>query len=282
MKRLLPLILLFLCSAALAESGAYSVEVIVFRNLAVIAEADEVEELRSFSHFPALEESVPPASKPEGGSAEVPRGDSAVPFRSDLPDDLKIVTAKGPQMDDAWRRLRSSKNYRPLIYSAWEQNRTDYYPPMRIHDEQSIDTQLRPPMDIMVADLSADDPLAAYRSIFYQVDGGIQLRRSRFLHLYLDLEYRELKPRTVRDTGLLGDDANSVVMETGNIGAGNIETGNIETDNHGAGDAVDYQVFSLKQNRQIQTGRLQYFDTPHFGVLVLVSAIAADPTGRRD
>jgi hypothetical protein len=272
MKRLLPYILLLLCSSALAESGAYRVEVVVFRNLAVIAEAEEVEELRSFSHFPALEEKPLPENRPESGSPKVPAGDLPVSYRSDLPDDLKVITDKGAQMDDVWRRLRSSKNYRPLIYSAWEQNRTDYYPPMRIHDQQIIDTQLRPPMDIMVADLSADDPLAAYRSVFYQIDGGVQLKRSRFLHLYLDLEYRELKPRTVRDTGLLGDDANTDVIE-----ADNTETGNL-----GAGNTTDYQVFSLKQNRQIQTGRLQYFDTPHFGVLVLVSAIAADPTGRRD
>jgi len=257
MKRLLPLILLFLCSAALAESGAYRVEVIVFRNLAVIAEAEEIEELRSFSHFPNLEKTALTAELPE-----VPPISSPATYRSDLPDDLQVVTAKGAQMDDAWRRLRSSKNYRPLIYSAWEQNRTDYYPAMRIHDEQVIDTQLRSLTEIMVADLSAEDPLAAYRSIYYQIDGGVQLKRSRFLHLLLDLEYREIKPRTVRDPNLLGGDANPVVIETDNT--------------------FDYQVFSLKQNRQIQTGRLQYFDTPHFGVLVLVSAIAAEPTGRRD
>ena len=257
MKRLLPLILFFLCSAALAESGAYRVEVIVFRNLAVIAEAEEIEELRSFSHFPNLEVAAPTIEL-----LEVPPNDLFEPHRSDLPDDLQVVNAKGARMDDAWRRLRSSKNYRPLIYSAWEQNRTDYYPPMRIHDEQVIDTQLRSLTDIMVADLSAEDPLAAYRSVYYQVDGGVQLKRSRFLHLFLDLEYRELIPSTVRVPGLLGADPSPIVIETDNTN--------------------DYQVFSLKQNRQIQTGRLQYFDTPHFGVLVLVSAIAADPTGRRD
>lgn len=251
MKHLLPLILLFLCSAALAESGSYQVEVIVFRNLAVIAEAEAIEELRSFSQYPDLAEAFPQPDKPEQ-----PTTDQAEPHRSDLPEDLKVVTEKSLAMDDAWRRLRSSKNYRPLTYSAWQQNRTDYYPPMRIHDQQIIDTQLRPPTHIMVADLAAEDPLAAYRSVYYQLDGGVQLRRSRFLHLFLDLEYRELKAQSMRDPGLLGD----AVTPTG-----------IEAE-----DTIDYGVFVLKQNRQVQTGRIQYFDTPYFGVLVLVSAIAAD------
>jgi len=261
MKRLLPLILLFLCSATLAESGAYRVEVIVFRNLAVISEATEIEELRSFSHFPNLEEVRTLADLSEEPATETPAalpGDLPELPRSDLPDDLHLVTEKGPEMADAWRRLRSSKNYRPLIYSAWEQNRTDYYPPMRIHDQQIIDTQLRPPTNIMVAELSADDPLAAYRSVFYQLDGGVQLRRSRFLHLFLDLEYREMKPQSVRVPGLLGTDPTKAGLETG------------------PENSPDYGVFSLQQNRQIQTGRMQYFDTPYFGVLVFVSTIEAE------
>jgi len=273
MKRLLPLILLFLCSATLAESGAYRVEVIVFRNLAVISEATEIEELRSFSHFPNLEEvrtladlpGEPVTESPEvlleepvTESPEVLPDDLPEPPRSDLPDDLRVVTQKGAEMADAWRRLRSSKNYRPLTYSAWEQNRTDYYPAMRIHDQNIIDSQLRPPTDIMVADLAAEDPLAAYRSVFYQLDGGVQLRRSRFLHLFLDLEYREMKPQSVRVPGLANEAMTQVELA-------------VESDNN-----VDYDIFALKQNRQIRTRRIQYFDTPYFGVLVLVSGIEAE------
>jgi hypothetical protein len=44
----------------------------------------------------------------------------------------------------------------------------------------------------------------------------------------------------------------------------------------GSGSDTVHGVFALKQNRQIRTGELQYFDTPYFGVLVLVSAIAAN------
>ena len=159
--------------------------------------------------------------------------------RFDLPDELSVIEDKSPAVDDAWRRLRGSANYRPLLYAAWEQNRTDYYPPMRIHDQHLLTTELRPPTQYMLADLTAPDPLSVYRSAFYQLDGSVQLRRSRFLHVDLDLEYRDVQPA-----------ADGVAANPG-----------------------QYRVHSIKQNRQVRTGRMQYFDTPQFGVLVLVTAI---------
>ena len=261
MKRLLPFLLLLISSAGLAESGAYRVEVIVVRNLEVVAEAMVVEELRSFSHFPGLEESQPPIDLPEGPPDELPPrlpNDLSALLRINLPDDLYVVTRKGTYMDDVWRRLRSSQGYRPLVYTAWEQNRVDYYPPMRIHDQQIIDTQLRPPTNIMLADLAAEDPLAAYRSNFYQLDGSVQLKRSRFLHLLLDLEYRVDMPRTGTETNFFTESKS----QTGTF---------FETEN-----STDRGIFTLKQNRQIRTAQLQYFDTPYLGALVLVTAIQAD------
>lgn len=236
MKRLLFILLLLVSSATLAESGAYRVEVIVFRNLNVVTEATETDVLRSFSHFPDFEEPVPAMGSPGDADAEFP----VVP-PNDLPTDLQIITQKSTRMNNVWRRLRSSNNYQPLVHVAWQQNRTDYYPPMRIHDQQIIDTQLRPPTHIMIADLAAEDPLAAYRSTFFQLDGSLQLRRSRFLHLFLDLEYRQ---------------------EELQAGIGSMTDSSV---NHG--------IFTLKQNRQIRTGRMQYFDTPFMGALVFVSAI---------
>ena len=262
MKRTLPLLLLLMCSAAWAEPGAYRVEVILFRNLAVTVEAAEVETLRSFSAFPALQEPALPVEQAvvttdgpamvadaKPGPTEPGAGgtEDAEPRRFDLPDELRVILEKSRAVDDAWRRLRGSANYRPLLFAAWQQNRTDYYPPMRIHDEQVLETQLRPPTRVMFADLTAPDPLAAYRSDFYQIDGSVQLRRSRFLHLHLDLEFRELAT-SAAPIGLPS-----------------------EADNR------KYLVYTLKQNRQIRPGQMQYFDTPQYGALVLVTAVAPIP-----
>ncbi len=126
---------------------------------------------------------------------------------------------------------------------------------MRIHNQQVIDSQLRLPTNIVVADLAADDPLAAYRSTFYQLDGTVQLRRSRFLHLFLDLEYREKNSVTPVEQVAIGSNESQAEVQKDD------------------GNKIEHGVFSLKQNRQVRTGRMQYFDTPYFGVLVLVSAI---------
>lgn len=260
MKSLLSFLLLLVSSATLAESGAYAIEVIIFRHLIPETTTTGAQKLRSFSQFPSLEESRPPESLPDDPvgvlPAELPDNLPGV-ARNDLPDDLRIISQRSTRMDSIWRRLRSSDNYQPLLYAAWQQNRTDYYPPMRIHDQKIIATQLRPPTHIMVADLAALDPLAAYLSTFYQLDGSVQLRRSRFLHLFLDLEYRQeiVRIDSVIEPGFFNENGMQTRPETGTDGMTN------------------YEVFTLKQNRQIRTHEMQYFDTPNLGVLVFVSAI---------
>jgi len=261
MKRLLSILLLLVSSASMAESGAYRVEVIVFRNLLVATETTGVADLRSFSHLPDTAQNnvaATPVNEPINKPANELAG-SLPEFLAELvpdglPDDLRIILEKTTGMDGVWRRLRSSEGYRPLVYTSWEQNRTDYYPPMRVHDTQIIDTQLRPPTHILVADLAAEDPLAAYRSTFYRIDGGIQLRRSRFLHLYLDLEYREKLSQDAQLANFFGN------MD--------VRPSSAEFNEY------EYGIFTLKQNRQIRRGQMQYFDTPYFGALVLVSNVS--------
>jgi len=257
-KRILPAILLAASSAALAESGSYRVEVIVFRNLTASTEITAAPELRSFSQFPDLQDQgmpqEPVEESREGPAGEQEAGLAAEPagiMHGDLPDELGVVTDKSAAMDSVWRRLRGSPNYRPLLYAGWEQNRVDYYPPVRVHDLQVLDTQLRPPTHVVVADLAAPDPLAAYRSVFYQLDGSLQLKRSRFLHLFLDLEMREPMQATANGTPVL--EQNGLAPATD-------------------GAAGDYGIYTLTQNRQINTGEMQYFDTPYFGALVYVTA----------
>jgi len=251
--RLSVLLLGLLSLNALAESGAYRVEIVVFRNLGTAAAADEADELRSFSKYPALED-------------------------SELPDDFSVVTKMGRTMDRAWRRLRSSGSYQPLLYAAWEQERIEYYPAIHIHSDRVIGSRLRSPAPLAApppaakrsgaagpvaveaepqefpaagpdepavahGDAAGDRPQPVYDKL-YQLDGTVQLRRSRFLHLDLDLEYR-------LDAGELPD------PETGqNINGAT-------------------RVYRFRQSRQVNTGEMQYFDSPYFGALVLVTAVQA-------
>ncbi len=249
--RLPVLLFIFLSCSAMAESGSYRVEVIVFRNLAELATAEETAIPRSFSGFPALED-------------------------RELPDDFSVVDKKSEAMDRVWRQLRASKSYQPLLYAAWEQERIEYYPPIHIHNAQVVGSRLRsapqaagqppdpreagtaavsaraparePPagQPTRVPAIGADAAAAAPEPVYddlYQLDGTVQLRRSRFLHLDLDLEYR-------LQAGELPD------PEQGNF--------------NGAA-----RIYHFNQSRQVNTGELQYFDSPFFGALVLVTPVPA-------
>lgn len=242
MKRLLPLLLLIATSAAMGESGAYRVEIIIFRHLQPAAEAALVDELRSFSQFPDLKTEPQPDWQPGM-------------YRADLPDDLRALADKSNRMKDVWRRLNSSDDYQTLTYASWEQNRTDYYPPMRVHDENIIFTEAIPAPSIAFAEvLTGRYPVVDSRT-YYVLDGSIQLRRSRFLHLFLDLEYRADAAQNAQLPSALDFSDIPARME------------------NNTGFTRAQRIFKLKQNRQIRTGRMQYFDTPYLGALVFVSAI---------
>ena len=130
-------LLSLLSTSVLADSGSYRVELIVFRNLQDQSEALNVEAYRNYAKYPELSEDANP---------------------NELPDDLLVITQKSNRMDDIWRRLRSSNNYRPLLFSAWEQSRTDYAPPMRIHDQNLLEQEIIFPSNIVIAELADEYP----------------------------------------------------------------------------------------------------------------------------
>ncbi|MDH4020730.1 MAG: hypothetical protein OEU84_14135, partial [Xanthomonadales bacterium] len=89
MKHLLPLFLLVVSASVLAESGAYRVEIILFRNLLATNESAETPELRNFSQFPNLELSIPDdnlSAGPDQDLAKRSHGGFPDGFRHDLPD----------------------------------------------------------------------------------------------------------------------------------------------------------------------------------------------------
>ena len=261
MRRLIPLLLLFVSAVALAEPGEYRVEVIVFRNLDVVVEPGSTKELRRFSQFPDLQDIA--VSMAETVGDPLTPGEIPEKLRNtlagELPDDLTILDGKSSYMDDVWRRLRSSRAYRPLIFSAWQQNRVDYYPPMRIHNQSMIDTQLLPPTSRVLVNLTADDPLADYRSNFFQLDGTVQLRRSRFLHIHLDLVYRQMPEPGAGESEFMRINDLSTDLPGESAVASRVTS--------------TYDIFSLQQNRQVKTAQLEYFDTPFLGALVFITAM---------
>jgi hypothetical protein len=271
-----------------AESGAYRIEILVFRYLDSMTEPREVEQIRRF---------------PESWSLFEPR---AVVYPED-PAPLGVVSER---MRSVWRRLENAGDIEPLFLQTWEQSRIDYQPPVRIHDDQVLLERVELPERWADIDLTMPDFFAPYREKYYRLDGTAQLRRSRFLHLEFDLEFRValLPPvATTDDPGVVEatDPDRSVKMieprvfdgrpdpapRTANDGSADGERSTvvlrpppwwnpvpplIEPMPNGQAPLPGVALHRLRESRQIRTDELMYFDTPYLGVIARVTATAGE------
>ena len=182
-----------------------------------------------------------------------------------IADGLSYIPELGEQMSGVWRNLRLSAEYRPEARLSWEQRAQGDFPPLRLHNEEIILIEDDHADQRVPSAVPEEDAPAPVRKIFhydlasgilelspvpdprlhFSVDGEVRLRRSRFLHIDLDLEYRIPAPAT-----LAGTSGPPLMLKH-----------------------QGYEVYSLKQSRQIRTGRMEYFDSPVLGALVWVSAI---------
>ena len=181
------------------------------------------------------------------------------------------VEEMGPEMAEAWRRLRLSAPFRPLQYLSWEQGSTPPFPVLRVHDLESVlveDPWAEERLALVEADsglVFGDAAAMAEESgvdeetealpdpiNYYRLDGTVSLIRTRFLHLSIVAEWRE----PVFDETLT---AGPLTPST----AAEIET-----------RPSAFLVHRLEQSRPVRSGRMEYFDGPVLGVLAWVSDIS--------
>jgi hypothetical protein len=277
-KTLLTLFLIyFTASVAVgAENSRYRVEVLVLTHIDQQQEAREVRHLKDYST--ALDFLQPPEDPEEDPSEQAPRespaeppeatldGESAIPADAweEVPlteeDPWNVVThveEMGPEMQEAWRRLRLSGPFRPLQYLAWEQGSNPPFPLLRVHDLVTVlvdDPWIEQRMLLLdEGDGSTvfGDPVA-----YYQLDGTVSLTRSRFLHVAVDIEWREPVFDEPRPTSVMP-------MPAG-----------VETLTTTEPVPAAFLVHHLEQSRPVRSGRMEYFDGPVLGVLVWLSDIS--------
>lgn len=196
------------------------------------------------------------------------------------------VEEMGPVMQEAWRRLRLSAPFRPQQYLSWEQGGEPPFPLLRVHDQEVVMID-DPWADLRAAEAETPDgmetfspeapdtgtavdqgsPLEAAEGekaaipdpvVYYRLDGTAQLRRSRFLHVDLDLALRE---------PVFDEEASprEFVPAT--------PPDSTETDVQQPPRPDSFRVYRLRQSRQVRTGRMEYFDSPVLGVLVYISDV---------
>ena len=197
--------------------------------------------------------------------------------------DVIAVESMSDVMREAWRRLRLSAPFRPEQYLSWEQSADEPFPSLRIHDLDVL--LIESPCDDLretstveaeekdgpfvftdqgnilpggAMEEDAEEPEWPDPTLFYRIDGTVMLRRSRFLHLDLDLELRQ----AVFDEQLL---------TSASILSGENESGEPELPL-----PTSFLIHSLKQSRQVKSQRMEYFDSPVLGVLAWITPFEAE------
>lgn len=194
-------------------------------------------------------------------------------------------------MQEAWRRLRLSAPFRPEQYLSWEQSTDEPFPSLRVHDLEVImiddpyadlrellealqdveqagengerDSVVFGDPSSLVPTEESEDPQLPDPTYFYRLDGSVMLKRSRFLHLDLDLRLREavFEEHAPARRNLL----------TAYPGDAKSPQGVAEPPRPSS-----FLVYRLKQSRQVKTNRLEYFDSPVLGVLAYISAVETE------
>lgn len=281
-----------------AQDSRYRVEVIVLTHLNHGEEAQEVLAINDYSDSidfltpePETEETVDEAQSAAALEEAVP--ELEVEPEED-PNAVVQIEEMSDTMADAWRRLRLSAPFRPLQYLSWEQGSSEPFPKLRLHDLDLLktddpweDIRLRLETDELIEEFSRDDQplpqldpvtgqplppepapseLLPPPSLFYALDGTVSLVRRRFLHLYIDMQQRDmaLYPLPVEQDGLSLLTGSMDQPET--IPATALDTG----------EPGRYSVFDFRQNRQVKTARLEYFDGPVLSVLAYITPVLPD------
>jgi len=167
---------------------------------------------------PPLASDASPAAPPVDAAAPVPGEADAPVFRVLAPEEL-LLNAE-------WRKLERVPTYVALAHGGWVQ---PGFP-----EDQA--------MAVDLAQLGVMNP-----------SGTVRVHLSRFLHITLDLSYRDTLHAPAAGPA-------------------------------GGGGLTEVEIaprYDLAAQRQTRSGELQYFDHPAFGVLVKVTPVPAAPRGTR-
>ncbi len=201
--------------------------------------------------------------------------------------DVIPVEQMSDVMTEAWRRLHLSAPFRPEQYLSWEQSADEPFPLLRIHDLEVVliddpyadlrktDDGIKGEKDTaepdetvvfsdrghMLPGYALDDALSELAEepelpdpdFFYRLDGTVMLRRSRFLHLDIDLELRQ-----------------PVFDEQAMVPVLTLSPESELTEAEPPAPS-SFLIHTLKQSRQVKSQRMEYFDSPVLGVLAWIT-----------
>ena len=215
----------------------YQVEIIVFANRDFDRNEERFDEELAPTGDESLELLLPSPSFDESSFAPTPEQPAAPPPPAEAPlleevpleepaEDPLAVRTLAPeelQLGPEYRRLQNLGAYMPLVHGGWVQP--------GLPEDQSLSFDL--------GQLGALNPR-----------GTVQVYLSRFLHVNLDLTYKEPTPSVASNSPAFGNEISELTL------------------------APRYR---LATQRQLRSGELHYFDHPAFGVLLKVTPVPTEP-----
>jgi len=232
---------------------------------------------------------------PGAGAPELPEDLQTAEETEEEPwADVIHVEEMGEVIQESWRRLRLSAPFRPEQYLSWEQSENEPFPSLRIHNQETVlvvDPYAEQRAKLAALELAAQElaelgieepivfsdqgnvlpedadlesekePELPGPTLFHRLDGTVMLKRTRFLHLEIDLELREAVYDEMAMTQALIAREEAEKWEQ----AGDEENWMPEPSS--------FLVHSLKQSRQVKSARMEYFDGPVLGVLAYISTV---------
>ena len=234
-------------SAAQAADRWYEVEVLVFSHLNADASAEK------WPGNDALSVSLDGAV-PAPNTVTTPLV-GAAPSAQEL---LRLAAVPSAQykLQDAFKTLSRSRNYRPLLHTAWRQPIGTGKNNFKVRLVGGKDYASR--YGMLGKLLSSGDEPATEG--LWEIDGYIRLSASRFLHAETEMLFRRptVTPATITPTA----PAPTAITSDSNL--------TWQTGDSMASDEDWLQFFQFSQSRRLKSNELHYFDHPMFGLLIVL------------
>src|SRR6056297_3323120 len=222
----------------------------------LIAQANDIAERQ----LAALAEGLPVARVPGEVDETTPRLETDGQTLRPIPPMYSALGDLSRPIRRAMERLLDAPEYDPVMARAWIQlaDRGRPTATMRIHDQTVVDLiepdedrSLVPMPHVLPFGPLVETPSPALD--IYRLDGTLRLRQRQFLHLDLDLVW-QTRARSL---------ANRMPP---------VEESTVTTNGPVDGEG-EWQLHRLQQSRIVEPGRLEYFDSSLFGVLVRIERL---------
>lgn len=181
-----------------------------------------------------------------------PDWNTAVPLKpaaSALP--YMQLPAAGARMNSVWAKLQRSSEYQPLLRTAWAQPAIDRASALFVRVGTAPATSVAASAGSMISAASAPEnsPNTVYGIAKLSTTGP-------YLHFDLDLVY-------------CGPPAKHVIASAAPTAASTLSAASASPT--AASNVPACQPYRLKEDRRLDAGKLNYFDNPMFGALVLIT-----------